>query len=113
MWASELALMAEPYRERLNEAIGEDLVRTIRFTVTREVRDRKARSELERADEAFYAPRETGLADMDEEALEQVRRSAEAIHDPALREAAIRAVASNLRRKKAPRDDSGPEAPPE
>ena len=36
-WANELSLMSEDYKRRLNEAVGEELVRAVRFSVSKRV----------------------------------------------------------------------------
>jgi predicted nucleic acid-binding Zn ribbon protein len=39
IWATELSAMAEHYREAVNTELGEELVRSVRFTVSRKVEE--------------------------------------------------------------------------
>lgn len=98
-WANQLSLMSEELMTRLNEHLGEQSVRTLRFTVSR------------RAREGFAAPEqdtEAGLADadwpepvgLDEIEMAQASRVASIVKDEALREAALRAMRRDLELKK-------------
>jgi hypothetical protein len=95
IWAAELSAMSEMLRQRVNEALGKDEVRTIRFTVSRGVsRDRRA-SERE-AGEAADRHRLVEPVPLTKGELAEVRKSVSAIENEALREAAFRATVKHL-----------------
>lgn len=99
-WATELTAMSETYRIRMNEELGKNVVRTIRFTVSRKVAEefRLKRTELE--DEEFYLQDVVDSVPLTKTEREQVEASTESIPDEGLREAAVRATVADLEWKK-------------
>ena len=95
IWAAELAAMSELLRARLNEALGKEDVRSLRFTVSREVSVEQKRRRREQRDveegEHRVEPRP-----LSEQELDEVRESVSAIENDALREAAFRATVKHL-----------------
>lgn len=113
VWANELSLMAEEFRERINEVIGKDLVRSVRFSVSRKVREERMRTEAEEEAEQFYRPDAAEPVPLSEQERSQVEHMAAAIHDPEVREAAVRAMTRHLEWKKGIRSENGAERPSE
>jgi len=99
-WATELTAMSETYRKRINEDLGKNAVRNIRFTVSRKVAEefRLRRTELE--DEEFYLQDVVDSVPLTKTEREQVEASTECIPDETLREAAVRATVADLEWKK-------------
>lgn len=109
VWANELSVMAEHLRERLNEALGEELVRSVRFAVSKRVaEERSARAAEEERREA-YAPDEARSVPLTAQERAQVEYVASSISDEGLREAAIRAMTRHLEWKKAIGAENGRE----
>ncbi len=100
-WASELSLMGEHLRERVNSALGESLVGSVRFTVSKAVAERESRRRSERAVKRGYGGDPVTPEPLGPEEREWVERSADAIPSDSLREAAIRATVRDLEWKKA------------
>jgi hypothetical protein len=113
VWASELSIMAEQYRVRVNEEIGEELVRSVRFTVSRKVQEEKRREHAERRLAEPDRGPETKPLPLDDQERAQVESMAAAIHDPDVRDAAVRAMVRHLEWKKGNRSQNGPHTPPE
>ncbi len=99
-WATELTAMSETYRRRINEELGKNVVRTIRFTVSRKVAEefRLKRTELEL--EEFYLQDVVDSVPLTKTERAQVEASTEIIPDGELREAALRATVADLEWKK-------------
>jgi len=99
-WATELTAMSETYRKRINEELGKNLVRTIRFTVSRKVAEefRLKRTELEH--EEFYLEDVVDSVPLTKTERAQIEASTESIPDAGLREAAVRATVADLEWKK-------------
>lgn len=112
VWAAELSAMSEALRQAVNTAIGEELVRTVRFTVSKHVRGERLREEGEREVEDSYDEDKVEPVPLSEWDIEQVRQSAAVIADEGLREAAIRATVKDLEWKRGlARRDAQREAP--
>ena len=100
VWATELSALSEPYRVALNEEIGEQAVRTVRFSVSRKVQfkveedlnEREAAKERE-SDKVPSIP-------LSKQEKEQIEASASSIPDLELREAVVRATIADLEWKK-------------
>lgn len=100
VWSAELNAMAEPLKKRLTQELGQESVKSLRFTVSRRV-------SLEREERAVRADAESGYggvkvdpAPLSSAELKAVQRSVAGIENEALREAALRATVSDLERKK-------------
>jgi hypothetical protein len=100
VWAAELSAMGEPLRKVVNTALGEELVGSVRFSVSKRVGEQRARESAERATEEFYSEDQVDTVPLDPQEIEQVRQSASVIGDPELREAAIRATVKDLEWKR-------------
>lgn len=99
-WATELTAMSETYRKRINEDIGKNVVRSIRFTVSRKVAEEFRLKKIELEDEEFYLQDVVDSVPLTKTEREQVEASAECIPDEQLREAAVRATVADLEWKK-------------
>ncbi len=87
--------MSEMLRGRVNQALGKPDVRSIRFTVSREVSANRRRGAQER-EETEGRERLVPTVALSETELAQVRQSVSAIPDETLREAAFRATVRHL-----------------
>jgi len=99
-WATELTAMSETYRKRINEDLGKNVVRTIRFTVSRKVAEEFRLRKTELEDEEFYLQDVVDSVPLTKTEREQVEASTECIPDEGLREAAVRATVADLEWKK-------------
>lgn len=96
VWATELSAMSEQLRTRINEALGKELVRNVRFTVSSGVsRGRKDEDERDAVAAAGEANNVPSIA-LSESEMERVEASVAGIANPALREAALRATVRHL-----------------
>ena len=100
VWATELSALSGPLVARVNEVIGQELVRSMRFTVSKRVQEQRTRERQEADDDLFYAEDKVEPVPLSEAEIEQVRRSAEAIRNPELRETVIRATVKDLEWKR-------------
>lgn len=110
-WANQLALMADDLQERLNERLGQGSVRSLRFTVSRKVKEGMQAAIDEQLTDEFYQPDPVDPLPLDDVELAQAASVASAVKDDALREAALRVMVRDLERKKGARRKSHPEAP--
>jgi len=110
-WASELSVMADSFRSALATHLGQDLVRSIRFTVSRHVQAEKARESAERDVEEFYKPDEVTRISLSEVERNQAAYVSRAVPDERLREIALRVMIKDLEWKKAVRARSSAQAP--
>lgn len=100
VWATELSALSEPYRVAINEHMGRNLVRSVRFAVSRKVEQERewARRDDERTE--FYAQDKVESVPLTDNERAQVEASAKSIPDAELREAVIRATVADLEWKK-------------
>lgn len=91
IWATELSAMSESLRNRLNEELGKPAIRSIKFTVSREVQRMRQREAADADTRSFYEPDLTASVELTSEELQEVERSVASIENEALREAAKRA----------------------
>jgi hypothetical protein len=99
-WATELSAMSERYRGAINEEIGEELVREIRFTVSKKVAEQhRIIQEIQETDD-FYKQDDVPSIPLSASELMQVEDSVTSIADPELREAVLRATVKDLEWKK-------------
>jgi hypothetical protein len=110
-WATELSAMSEKYRLSINEAVGEDLVSTVSFTVSKRVARAHQLAHQEAEAETFYGADEVESVQLDAVERAQVESSAQVIPDPELREAAIRATVKHLEWKKGIRGRNSSDTP--
>lgn len=106
-WATELQALSETYRTELNKLLGQESVRSIRFTVSRRVKEDRAQDmpDAEGQDEAVRQRRRGRLSEAE---LNQIRESASSIPDERLREAVIRATIADLEWKKGDLETKSP-----
>jgi len=100
VWATELTSMSEQYRVSLNEELGQELVKDVRFSVSRKVSDEQRLVKHETDLDEFYREDDVEPIPLSDNELAQVKASAERIPDESLREAAIRATVKDLEWKK-------------
>jgi hypothetical protein len=99
-WATELTAMSERYRTALNEEIGQELVREIRFTVSRKVVDQHRIVALEKEADDFYKEDDVPPVPLGPAEMAQLEASVAAIQDPELRETVLRATVKDLEWKR-------------
>lgn len=100
-WATQLGMLSEELRARINSALGQDTVRSIRFTVARTVGDARAERDAERDAGRRYGGDRVDPMPLSPEELEAIEEEASSIESDTLREAAIRARVRDLEVKKA------------
>ena len=100
IWATELSALSSALARGLNDALGQDLVRTIRFTVSRKVHDERRREEELAEDELFYAEDKVEPVPLTPAEVDQVRQSASVIKNEGLRETVVRATVKDLEWKR-------------
>jgi hypothetical protein len=100
-------MMSEHLRERLNEALGEELVRSVRFSVSRRVQEEHARKDAEEDVRDFYERDDVESVPLSAVERAQVEYATAAIRDPELRQAAVRAMTRHLEWKKGTRQRNG------
>lgn len=99
-WATHFSAMGEQYRVAVNAELGEELISTVRFVVSRKVADEHKIRAAEQETEDFYRADETASVGLSELELDQVRASVAEIPDAELREAVLRATVKDLEWKK-------------
>lgn len=109
VWGNELALMSEEYRRRLNEEAGEDLVRKMRFVVSKKARDATTIPGHARPERAIPPVPPKPLGETEQT---QIRHAAAPIKDDDLKEAAVRAMTRDLERRRTRGENAGEASPP-
>lgn len=100
-WAALLSASSEQYRVAMNEELGEDLVRGIRFSVSKGISPGSARPQVlpeEEKEEQVAPPKGVELSATERA---QVEASVAVIPDEELREVVLRATVRNLEQGKA------------
>lgn len=99
-WGTELSALSGHYLQAIEAELGKGTVSSLRFTVSRKVKEEARLVRIEA--EALAASEEEKVASipLDDSELEQVRRSVESIGDEELREAVLRATIADLAWKK-------------
>jgi len=113
LWATELTAMSERYRGAINQEVGEELVRSVRFTVSRKVSQQHRIVVGERETDDFYSEDKVPSVALSPTELARVVASVEAISDEELREAVLRATVKDLEWKKGIATHSSREEPRE
>lgn len=111
-WANELSFMSETLKERLNQETGENLVDTIRFTVSKEVAQDQAGAAKNKQAERRYGGEKVTPKTLTETELAAVERSVASIPNEGLREAALRATIRDLEWKKGQETSKTLQEPP-
>jgi hypothetical protein len=99
-WSTELSAMSERYRTALNEEIGQELVREMRFSVSRKVIEQHRIVAVEKERDDFYKEDNVPSVPLSSSERAQVEASVEAIPDLELREAVLRATVKDLEWKR-------------
>ncbi|MGB4592873.1 MAG: DUF721 domain-containing protein [Coriobacteriia bacterium] len=102
-WANELSLMSDRLRKAINDQIGQDLVRSIRFTVSRRVSLERQEAARKEQTEEYYEPDATHPAPLTQSERDQAAYMAEAVPNDRLRQVALRVMIKDLEWKKAVR----------
>jgi predicted nucleic acid-binding Zn ribbon protein len=100
VWATELTALSAQLVKSLNEHLGQDLVRAMRFSVSRKVETQRNLEAQEQEDASFYSRDRVESVPLSEAEIEQIRQSASAIRKPALRDAVVRATVKDLEWKR-------------
>ncbi len=103
-WANELSLMAADLVFRLNEHLGEETVKTLRFTVSRRVAEERSWEASLSASEEEYLPDEVTPERLSDVERMQVEHVASVVTDPELRALALRVMTKDLELKKGARN---------
>lgn len=100
-WATHFAASSEQYREAVNKELGEELVRDIRFTVSKKAAQESGFRSTQFSSAGDEAGRdEVTPVPLTETELAQITASVERIPDAELRTAVLRATVKDLEWKK-------------
>ncbi|MCL2503036.1 MAG: DUF721 domain-containing protein [Coriobacteriia bacterium] len=99
VWAAELSALSESYRTAINTVLGEELVRAMRFNVSKRTSAVRLAAQDAHGKEEGMQTRDQP-ARLSPEELLIVEASAASIEDSELREAVIRATVADLEWKK-------------
>lgn len=100
VWANELAALSEHYRQAVNARLGKESVGSVRFAVSRMVREEKVWERIDREAVRREADDKVPTVPATESELAQLRMMAAGIHDDRLREAVITAATRELEWRK-------------
>ena len=100
VWATELTALSATLVENINASLGQDLVRSMRFSVSRKVQEQRSRAEQEAGDDHFYVEDKVESEPLSEGEIEQIRQSVSGIRDPELREAVVRVTVKDMEWKR-------------
>lgn len=100
LWATELSALAGHYAESMNSELGKRLVRSVRFTVTREAHQRRIALQEELDDQRPSKEPAPIIRSLSAAEKAQVEASVASISDKDLREAVLRATIAHLERIK-------------
>ncbi|MDF1542048.1 MAG: DUF721 domain-containing protein [Anaerosomatales bacterium] len=90
-WATQLTLMSEELRDRINTALGESSVRSVRFTVSSAVSEARAQKNTEVQARRRYGGEVVEPVPLSDEETREIVEAAGEIDSDSVREAAIRA----------------------
>ena len=101
VWATELSALAALYRQEINKYLGQEVVETVRFSVSRKAAEKTAQSPkgVDRGEGDEADPRVASIP-LSQGERRQVEASVAAIKDEALRETVLRATIADLEWKK-------------
>lgn len=105
-WATQLSLMSGELLERLTERLGDHLVKSLRFTVSRKVRREIAWETSEEEADAYYRPDVVMPQPLDSAEYARAEELTRDIPDQRLREVALRIIVKDLELKKGAREGS-------
>lgn len=112
-WANELSLMTDRFKKALNEQIGQNLVRSVRFTVSRRVSLERKEAEAQAQADEYYEADTTPPSPLSECERDQATYMAAAVPDEKLRQVALRVMIKDLEWKKGVRTRKAAQTPPE
>jgi len=104
-WATQLSLMSGELVERLAERLGDRVVKSLRFTVSRKVRRQIAWETSEEAADAYYRPDDVLPLALDPAERAHAEELVSDIPNDRLKEVALRIVVKDLELKKGARQD--------
>lgn len=109
-WATHFTAEAERYRAAVNQELGEELVESVRFIVSKRVsaEHRLKREEADTID--FYSADEVASVPLSQTEILQIESSVASIPDEELRQAVYRATVKDLEWKKGLATQNGPQA---
>ncbi len=110
-WAHQLSLMSTELTECLNRHLNQESVTSLRFTISKKVREGALMKVAEVDTTGFYVLDDTKPIGLDEIEYSQAVKVASIIKDETLKEAALRAMVKDLELKKGKRR-STPNPPP-
>lgn len=99
-WANELTYMSEDLRLRINQDLGQDLVKSMRFAVSKTVKREKDQERAETEDRGSYDKDKVEPVPLTDIERRQVSYTTATIDDEAAREAAEKAMTKYLEWKK-------------
>lgn len=100
IWATELSALSGTYMVRINEALGQEVVTSMRFVVSRKVSEDRAFEAEDRIVRKGSGPERIPTVALSEIEMAQLRAAAGRVKDEDLREAAVRATKADLEWKK-------------
>ena len=99
-WATELSLLSEELRTRLNSALGEEIVQTIRFTVSRSVSEARATTRAEVSSSRRYGGERVQPRPLAADEVAEIEARASIIEHEGVRQAVVRAQIRDRELKK-------------
>jgi hypothetical protein len=100
VWASELSALSEHYRAAVNALVGRELVRTMRFTVSKHMSDSRRMQEGGDSPDRTAEGRRIDPVHATAQEAAQIEAMAECIHGEELRAATVRAALRALEWRK-------------
>jgi hypothetical protein len=119
VWATELTALSERYRLAINTAVGQELVRSMRFSISKKVAEERVWNDAQEREEAERRPDMVEPVPASEQELSQIEAMAASIHAAPLRQAAVRAAVrglewrKGLKARKTPQEAAGRAEGPE
>lgn len=104
VWANELSLLSPRYAAAVNAEVGQDLVETVRFSVSRRVTQEAEQLAAERDEGSFYERDGVEPVPLDEAEREQVAHSVAPIQNERVRLAVEAAMTRHLELSKGRRE---------
>jgi hypothetical protein len=102
-WANELALMSDRFLAAIRSETGQDLVRSMRFTVSKKVAEQRSDDQQEAVIAEHYQTPTNTTKPLSDSERRQAAHIAAAIQDESLRETALRVMIKDLEWKKGDR----------
>ena len=112
-WAAQLTLMSEQLKDRVNTALGENSVRSIRFTVSSAVSEARTQETTEVQARRRYGGEVVEPVPLSDDEIREIAEAAGGIESDSVREAAIRARIRDRELKKGRERRSSTQVPSE